>query len=122
MPELCRMILDVDTGIDDAMAILYALNRPGIRLEALTTTFGNTDVDTATVNTLRILELVGRPNIPVARGLGRSLMKPFVKGAEHVHGRDGLGGVALPSPKATPIAEHASDLIIRMARESPGEI
>ena len=60
MPELCRMILDVDTGIDDAMAILYALRRPGIRLEALTTTFGNTDIDTATKNTLRILELAGR--------------------------------------------------------------
>src|SRR5437870_4692380 len=58
--ELCRMILDVDTGIDDAMAILYALNRPGIRLEACTTTFGNTDVDTATGNTLRVLELAGR--------------------------------------------------------------
>ena len=68
MPELCRMILDVDTGIDDAMAILYALRRPGIRLEALTTTFGNTDIDTATKNTLRILELAGRDDIPVARG------------------------------------------------------
>src|SRR5271156_3295994 len=93
MPELCRMILDVDTGIDDAMAILYALRRPGIRLEALTTTFGNTDVDTATKNTLRILELAGRDEIPVARGPGRSLLKPFVRGADHVHGANGLGGV-----------------------------
>ena len=75
MSELCRMILDVDTGIDDAMAILYALRRPGIHLEALTTTFGNTDVDTATKNTLRILELAGRDEIPVARGPGRSLLK-----------------------------------------------
>ena len=63
MPQTCRMILDVDTGIDDAMAILYALARPGISLEALTTTFGNTDVDTATANTLRILELAGRADI-----------------------------------------------------------
>ncbi|HLW90223.1 MAG TPA: nucleoside hydrolase [Roseiarcus sp.] len=122
MVDLCRMILDVDTGIDDAMAILYALNRPSIRLEALTTTFGNTDVDIATANTLRILELAGRPDIPVARGPGRSLLKPFVKGAEHVHGRNGLGEVALPPPKSAAIAEHASDLIIRMARENPGEI
>src|ERR1700678_2266779 len=122
MPELCRMILDVDTGIDDAMAILYALRRPGIRLEALTTTFGNTDVDTATKNTLRILELAGRDEIPVARGPGRSLLKPFVKGADHVHGANGLESVDLPEPTGSAVAESAPDLIIRMARENPGEI
>jgi purine nucleosidase len=122
MPDICRMILDVDTGVDDAMAILYALNRPGIKLEALTTTFGNTDIDNATGNTLRILELAGRSDIPVARGPGRPLMKPFVRGAEHVHGRNGLGDVALPAPQAMPIGEHASDLMIRLARENPGEI
>ena len=122
MSDVCRMILDVDTGIDDAMAILYALNRPGIRLEALTTTFGNTDVDTATANTLRILELAGRADIPVARGSARSLLRPFVKGADHVHGHNGLGEVALPAPRATPVGEHASDLIIRLARANPGAI
>jgi purine nucleosidase len=122
MPEPCRMILDVDTGIDDAMAILYALARPDIRLEALTTTFGNTDVDTATANSLRILELAGRPDIPVARGSGRSLLRPFVRSADHVHGANGLGGVSLPAPKGRPVAEHACDLIIRMARENPGAI
>jgi purine nucleosidase len=122
MPDICRMILDVDTGIDDAMAILYALNRPGIKLEALTTTFGNTDIETATTNTLRILELAGRSDVPVARGPGRSLLKPFVKGADHVHGRNGLGDVILPEPKAEPVAEPASDLMIRLARENPGEI
>lgn len=122
MPEPCRMILDVDTGIDDAMAILYALRRPGIRLEAVTTTFGNTDVETATANTLRILELAGRDDIPVARGPGRSLLKPFVKGADHVHGANGLGDVVLPSPRGRPVGEPACDLIIRMARDNPGEI
>jgi purine nucleosidase len=117
-----HLILDVDTGIDDAMAILYALNRPGIRLDACTTTFGNTDVDTATGNTLRILELAGRGDVPVARGAARSLVRPYVKAADHVHGANGLGGVALPEPKARPVAEPASDLIIRMARENPGVI
>jgi purine nucleosidase len=122
MADPCRMILDVDTGIDDAMAILYALNRPGIRLEALTTTFGNTDVDTATANTFRILELAGRGDIPVARGVGRSLLRPYVKAADHVHGKNGLGGIDLPEPKGRPVAEHACDLIIRMARDNPGAI
>jgi purine nucleosidase len=122
MADLCRMILDVDTGIDDAMAILYALNRPGIRLEACTTTFGNTDVGTATANTLRILELAGRGDVPVARGAARSLVRPFVKAADHVHGANGLGGVSLPEPRGKPVAEDASDLIIRLARENPGAI
>ncbi len=122
MPDPLRLILDLDTGIDDAMALLYALNRPGIRLEAITTTFGNTDVDTATSNTLRMLELAGRPGIPVARGVGRSLVRPFVKAADHVHGRNGLGDVSLPEPKARATGEHACDLIIRMAKEHPGAI
>jgi purine nucleosidase len=122
MADPCRMILDVDTGIDDAMAILYALKRRGIRLEALTTTFGNTDVDTATVNSLRILELAGRGDVPVARGVGRSLVRPYVKAADHVHGGNGLGGIDLPAPKAKPVDETASDLIIRMAKENPGAI
>ena len=122
MADLTRIILDVDTGIDDAMAILYALNRPGIRLEACTTTFGNTDVDTATSNTLRILKLAGRAEIPVARGSPRSLVRPFVKAADHVHGANGLGGISLPEPSTPPTGEHAADLIIRMARENPGAI
>lgn len=122
MAEPCRMILDTDPGIDDAMAILFALKRPGIRLEALTTVFGNTDVDTATVNALRLLELAGRSEIPVARGASRSLLRPFTKAADHVHGKNGLGGVDLPGPRSHPVSETASDLIIRMARENPGEI
>jgi inosine-uridine nucleoside N-ribohydrolase len=83
MPQTCRMILDVDTGIDDAMAILYALARPGISLEALTTTFGNTDVDTAAANTLRILELAARAEFPsraarVGRCCARSSRAPIM--------------------------------------------
>ncbi len=97
-------------------------SRPGIRLEALTTTFGNTDVDTATRNTLRILELAGRDDVPVARGPGRSLLKPFAGGADHVHGVGGLGEVALPEPRAKAVAEPAPDLMTRLARENPGEM
>lgn len=122
MAETCRMILDVDTGIDDAMGILYALKRPGIKLEALTTVYGNTDIDTATVNSLRILELAGRGDVPVAQGVERSLVRPYVKAADHVHGANGLGGVNLPAPKTKPVEETASDLMIRMAKENPGAI
>src|SRR5579871_826583 len=116
------MILDVDPGIDDAMAIFYAVRRPGIRLEALTTTFGNTDTAIATTNALRILELLGRPDIPVAKGVARSLVHPYVRRADHVHGSNAIGDIELPEPQIRATDEHASDLIIRMAKESPGEL
>jgi purine nucleosidase len=116
------MIIDVDPGIDDAMAIFYAVRQPGITLEALTTTFGNTDTAIATGNTLRVLELLGRPDIPVAKGVGRSLIHPYVRRADHVHGSNAIGDIKLPEPKIRPTDEHASDLIIRMAKENPGEI
>ena len=122
MSSPCRIIIDVDTGVDDAMAIVYALRRPGIKLEALTTTFGNTDTAIATENTLRVLELFSRPDIPVARGVARSLTHPYVRRADHVHGANAIGEVELPKPKISETGEHASDLIIRMAKENPGEI
>jgi purine nucleosidase len=120
--EPCRMIMDVDPGIDDAMAIFYAVRRPGIRLEALTTTFGNTDTAISTENALRILELLARPDIPVAKGVSRSLIHPYVRRADHVHGKNAIGDVELQPPKIKATDEHASDLIIRMAKENPGEI
>jgi purine nucleosidase len=117
----CRLILDVDTGVDDAMAILFALNRPGIVLEAVTATFGNIDLANATRNSLQILELTGRSDVPVAAGAARSLMQPF-QGHLNVHGANGLGDIDLPAPSRQPVQEHASDLIVRMARAHPGEI
>jgi purine nucleosidase len=122
MTTPCRMILDVDTGIDDAMAIFYAVRRPGVRLEALTTTFGNTATEIATENTLKMLELLDRPDIPVAKGVGRSLITPYIRNADHVHGANAIGNVDLPVPKIGPSDEHAADLMIRLIKENPGEI
>jgi purine nucleosidase len=122
MADQVRMILDIDTGIDDAMAVLYALNRPGITLEGCTVVFGNIDIENATRNTLAILELAGRGDVPVAVGASRSFLKPFSGGAPHVHGANGLGNVVLPTPRATPVDEDAADYIIRMARKYPGEL
>lgn len=122
MSEKTRIILDVDTGVDDAMAIMYALGRPNIELEACTTVFGNTEVENATANTLALLHLCGRGDIPVAEGAGRPLMHPYVKSAGHIHGENGLGGVVLPPPPNRAVDEHAIDLIIRMAHENPGEL
>jgi purine nucleosidase len=69
-----------------------------------------------------MLELLGRPEIPVAKGVARSLVDPYVRRADHVHGSNAIGDVELPEPKIRATDEHASDLIIRMAKENPGEI
>jgi purine nucleosidase len=122
MAERCRLILDVDTGIDDALAIFYALRRPGIALEAVTTSYGNTDLASATRNTLQVLELAGRAEVPVAAGAARSLVTPYARAAVHIHGANGLGDVVLPAPTRAPSAEHAADLMIRLARADPGQI
>lgn len=122
MPPTTRIILDVDTGIDDALAILLAVKRPGIALEAVTTVYGNIDVDQATRNTLQILEVAGAGSVPVARGASRALTRPYVRKASHIHGQNGIGEVVLPPPSGRPVAEWAPDLMIRLAREHPGEI
>ena len=122
MTEQTRIILDVDTGVDDAMAIYYALGRPNITLEACTTVFGNTEVEKSTANTLALLDISGHGDIPVAEGVGRSLIRPFIKTAGHVHGENGIGEVVLAEPPNKAVDEHAVDLIIRMAHENPGEI
>ncbi|ARO13400.1 Inosine/uridine-preferring nucleoside hydrolase [Ketogulonicigenium robustum] len=117
-----RIILDVDTGIDDALAILYALRRPGISLEAVTTTYGNIDIAQATRNSLQILEAAGRTDIPVARGAARALVRPYTKKGSVIHGANGFGGIKLPEQKAEPVARFAPDFIIDLVRAHPGEI
>ena len=108
------------------MAIFYAVRRlkAGVKLEALTTTFGNTRHRDRheTQRPARALELLGRSDIPVARGVARSFIHPYVRRADHVHGSNGIGDIELPQPKIRATDEHASDLIIRMAKENPGEM
>lgn len=117
-----RIILDVDTGIDDALAILLAARHPEITLEAVTTVYGNIDVDGATRNTLALLDLAGCAEVPVARGAARSLTRAYVRKATHIHGENGIGEVALPPSARAPLAEAAPDLFIRLARENPGAL
>ncbi|TDD80291.1 nucleoside hydrolase [Saccharopolyspora karakumensis] len=113
------LIVDCDTGIDDALALLYLLGDPGVEISAITTVFGNTDAETAALNTLRVLELAGRSDIPVAVGAlsnwcGEAHLAPYV------HGSDGLGNTNLPAPATAPCDEPAAELIVRLARENPG--
>ncbi|QPM91532.1 nucleoside hydrolase [Pseudooceanicola algae] len=119
---MTRIILDVDTGIDDAMAILYALGHPEITLEAVTCTFGNIDVDSATRNTLQVLEAAGRGDIPVATGARRALTRPYEKRGSRIHGANGIGDVVMPDPQARALDTWGPDLIIDMVRAAPDEL
>ncbi len=103
------VLLDVDTGIDDAMAILFAVAHPDIDVLAITCVAGNTSLENVVNNTLRVLDTAGAPAIPVAAGAVRPLIEP--PRSSHVHGSDGLGGVDLPATTRFPDARHAVDLL-----------
>jgi pyrimidine-specific ribonucleoside hydrolase len=91
------IILDCDPGHDDALAIALALARPELSVEAITTVAGNAPLDRTTRNALRVLALLGRPDVPVAAGADRPILRdPWVPVA--VHGESGLDGADLPEP------------------------
>lgn len=116
-----RIILDTDPGVDDALALFLALSSPEIQLEAITTVSGNVNIEQTTHNALSLLTLVGRTDIPVARGSSHPLMRPPLH-ATHVHGEQGLGQAILPPPRIQPVEQHAIDLIIEKVLSNPGEI
>ncbi len=116
-----RIIIDTDPGIDDAMAIFLALRSPELKVEAITPVAGNVPLDLTLPNALRLLEIAGRTDIPVAAGASHPLIRRLVT-AGHVHGVNGLAGVEFPEPKTKPVQETAPELIRRIVRENPGEI
>lgn len=116
-----RIILDTDPGVDDAIAFFLALRSPELQVEAITPVSGNVPLAFTLPNALRLIEIAGRPEIPVAAGAAVPLMRRLVTAA-YVHGNNGLGGVEFPEPKIKPVAENASDLIRRVVRANPGEI
>ncbi len=115
------VILDVDTGIDDALALLYACASPEIDLLAVTCIAGNVALGRVVANTLAVLELAGRSDIPVHAGADRPLVKPLTT-TEETHGPRGIGHATLADPGAPLVTGHAADVIIEVARRRPGEV
>jgi inosine-uridine nucleoside N-ribohydrolase len=104
------ILLDCDPGHDDAIALLLALASPELELRGVTTVAGNQTLEKTTANAIRVLDFVGRNDVPVARGADRPLLRdPFV--AAYVHGDTGLDGPDLPPPQREPIAQHAVDFL-----------
>jgi pyrimidine-specific ribonucleoside hydrolase len=100
------ILLDCDPGHDDAIALLLALASPELELLGVTTTYGNQTLEKTTANALRVLELVGRTDVPVAAGADAPLERELVVAA-HVHGESGLDGPALPEPSGAPTSSDA---------------
>lgn len=114
------IMLDVDTGVDDAAAIAYALGLEA-DIVAVSTVSGNIHIDLTTDNTLRVLSLLGAEDVPVFRGAGRPLRQSF-QDAAHIHGGNGLGGVQIPEALSEESDLTAPEAIIAMAEEFAGEL
>lgn len=117
-----KIIIDTDPGIDDAMAILFALLLENIELLGLTTVFGNVHTPLATRNARALLAFANRADIPVAEGAHAPLALPLLRVASAFHHENGLGGVMLPEPTVQPDPRPAAQFIVETVRAFPGEV
>ena len=111
------VIIDTDPGLDDAVAILFALQSGWFEVLGLTTVAGNLGIDVTTRNAGRLLALLGRGDIPVIAGAGTPLARPGIDEAG-IHGNDGLGGVLLPDG-APPFPGFAPSWMADRLHEAP---
>jgi inosine-uridine nucleoside N-ribohydrolase len=119
LSERVPLILDVDTGTDDALALAYAVSSPNIDLVAVSTVAGNVDVEKATANTLSVLDWLGGGDVPVHRGASRPLVRPH-RDASNFHHEGGLGGARIPPSTRTIGADRGPAALIRLACQHPG--
>lgn len=114
------VVVDTDPGTDDALALMMLLNSQAVEVVGITTVGGNARLADTTRNAMRILEYMGRPDIPVVRGAARTAQRAFHY-AYDVHGARGLG-IPLPSPTIQPIRSRAPAFISRMASKHKGKL
>jgi purine nucleosidase len=119
-----RIIIDTDTGVDDALAIILALRSPELRVEAITTVAGNVEVEKCTRNCLLLLDLIQPKRFPVvAQGANRPLARRLVTAPE-VHGDDGLGDIAsqYPASEGRTTNKNATEIILALLQKYPRQI
>lgn len=115
------VILDVDTGIDDALAIILAVRNPGLDVRAITCVGGNVELEQVVANTLAVLTLAGGETIPVAAGMALPLIEP-PQDASYVHGRNGVADIDFPPHNLTAQDVHAVELLRRTLADAPGPV
>ena len=119
-----KLILDLDTGIDDTLALAYTLASPEVELIGITATYGNVRLETGMRNDLAILDLFGHPEVPVFPGLSHAPSKDgfaVSKTTEFIHGRNGIGEVTIPDSarhaETTPAVDFIIDAVHRYGRD-----
>ena len=115
-----RFLIDTDTASDDAVALVLALQHPGVQIEAITVVAGNVPVDQGVQNALYTVELCGQ-SVPVYRGLPGPLTRPL-ETAQSVHGEDGMGDIGLLLGGRAPAAAHAVQVLIDTIHQFAGDI
>ena len=122
-PARCPVVVDTDGGVDDAVALWWAVTDPTLDVLAVTTVWGNVSLDIATDSVLRVLEAAGRHDIPVAIGEpGPFGPAPDLRPATFIHGDDGLGNTNRPPPAGHAIDEPGVDVLRRVIRDRPHEV
>lgn len=118
-----HVLIDADTGIDDSIAILYALTSKKLHVEGITTCFGNSGPEQSADNCLRLIKLSNCGyEVPVVVGAGCTIDGETEDSPTHIHGDNGIGNVILPQSEQKPLDEDAADFIIRKAEELDGEL
>lgn len=117
-----KIIFDTDPGVDDTMALTFALRSPELEIVGVTSVFGNAAGSVTAQNALRLVELEGNDHIPVARGADRALVFPAMELGTMVHGEDGMGNTNPPPPKGKLLDMHAAEFIVETVLANPGEI
>jgi purine nucleosidase len=117
------MVIDTDGGVDDAAAIAWAATSPHVELLAVTAVHGNVDPHRGAANVCRVLEAVGRADIPVAVGADGPVGRvPTLRPADFIHGVDGLGNTHRETPSTTSVQTAAIDMLTDVVASRPGEV
>jgi purine nucleosidase len=116
-----KVIIDCDAGVDDATALILAMNYSRFEILGITTVFGNAYLDQTTKNALTVVELSKR-NIPVYKGAAKPLRKTLDPPPDFIHGNDGLGNTNQPNPQISFQAKPAAQFIVDIAKAYPGDV
>ncbi|MYC95010.1 MAG: nucleoside hydrolase [Caldilineaceae bacterium SB0661_bin_32] len=119
MTNALPVLLDVDTGGDDALALLLATASPALDVRGITCVAGNCALEQVVSNTLTLLDAIGAPPVPVAAGMDRPILEPGLP-APPLHGRDGMGDLGLPAPRRSEAGVHAVEFLRRTLADSAG--
>lgn len=117
-----KTAFEVDTGVDDSLALLYALNKPQFEIVGIATVTGNVEADLAAENTLKILDLAGAPEIPVTVGALRPLGGRWEGRVSVIHGDNGLGNVKLPASGRKTTGKGVEEHYLELGERCQGEL